>query len=147
LRKKEVEFIANEWKSVLPEGWEDCSMITLIGETGTSNFASNIVVSRQRVNGKTSVEGYAQLQKEAMMREIPNVQVLDERPATINGVPAFQRLQRFEAEPHFIQQVQTFILTKQTIFVITGTAAIADFDRSIAAFRNFTENFRFSANT
>ncbi len=141
-----MEFIANGWKSVLPEGWEDCSMITLIGEIGSSNFASNIVVSRQRVDPQVSVEDYAQLQRQAMTAEIPNVQVLDERPATINGAPAFQRLQRFEAEPHLIQQVQTFILTKQTVFVITGTAAIADFDASIAAFRNFTENFKFAEN-
>lgn len=138
-----MEFTANGWKSALPDGWEDCSMITLIGETGTSNFASNIVVSRQRVNSQMSVEDYAQLQKDAMIAEIPNVQVLDERPATINGAPAFQRLQRFEAQPHLIQQVQTFILTKHTIFVITGTAAIADFDRSIKAFKDFTENFKF----
>ncbi|MBC7796469.1 MAG: DcrB-related protein [Pyrinomonadaceae bacterium] len=138
-----MEFNSNGWKTVLPEGWEDRSMITLVGATGNSGFASNIVVTRQRVEAKTSIEDYAQTQKEATMREIPNLQILDERPTTVNGAPAFQRLQRFQAEQFAIQQAQTFILFNQTVFIITGTATIEDFNAAVPAFRQFTASFEF----
>jgi hypothetical protein len=51
-------------------------------------------------------------------------------------------LQRFEIENVTIQQAQTFVLAKDAVFVITGTASIEDFNGIIGAVRGFTENFR-----
>lgn len=136
-------FTANGWNSILPAGWSDRSMITLIGGTGASGVAANIVVTREETNASpVSIEDYAEMQKQAMTAEIPHLQILDERPTTVNNAPAFQRLQRFEIENTVIQQAQTFILAKDAVYVITGTAAIEDFNGIIAAVREFTENFR-----
>jgi hypothetical protein len=136
-------FTANDWTSILPDGWNDRSMITLIGATGAAGIAANIVVTKEETDGQTvSVEDYAEAQKQAMTAEIPQLQILDERPTTVNGAPSFQRLQRFQIENVVIQQAQTFILSKNAVYVITGTAAIEDFNGIIDALRRFTENFR-----
>lgn len=127
----------------MPTGWTDRSMITLIGATGASGIAANIVVTKEETGGQAvSVEDYAEAQKQAMAAELPQLEILDERPTTVNGAPAFQRLQRFQIETVFIQQAQTFVLSKNAVYVITGTAAIDDFNEIIDALRRFTENFR-----
>jgi len=137
-----VKFTANKWKSVLPDGWVDRSMITLVGATGAAGIAANIVVTREEIDGQTSIEDYAETQKQLMTKEIERVEILDERATTVNKAPAFQRLQRFQIEDLYIQQAQTFILGSGSVFVITGTAAIEDFDKIINAVREFTENFQ-----
>ena len=137
-----ANFTANEWKSVLPDSWADRSMITLVGATGAAGIAANIVVTREEIDGQTSVEDYAETQKQAMMQEIERVEILDERATTVNDAPAFQRLQRFQVEDLYIQQAQTFILGGGSVFVITGTAAVEDFNGIIGAVREFTENFQ-----
>ncbi|HXG84036.1 MAG TPA: DcrB-related protein [Pyrinomonadaceae bacterium] len=137
-----MKFTANEWKSVLPGGWADRSMITLVGATGASGIAANIVVTREELDGQTGVEDYAESQKQAMAEEIERLEILDERATTLNGAPAFQRLQRFQIEDLIVQQAQTFVLDKNVVFVITGTASVEDLDAIIDAVRAFAENFR-----
>ncbi|MBA4124422.1 MAG: DcrB-related protein [Acidobacteria bacterium] len=137
-----MKFTANKWKSVLPDGWVDRSMITLVGATGAAGIAANIVVTREEIDGQTSIEDYAETQKQLMTKEIERVEILDERATTVNKAPAFQRLQRFQIEDLYIQQAQTFILGSGSVFVITGTAAIEDFDKIINAVREFTESFQ-----
>lgn len=139
-----MKFTANDWESVLPGGWADRSMITLVGATGASGIAANIVVTREEIGGQISVEDYAEAQKQAMAAEIELLEILDERPTTLNGAAAFQRLQRFQIEDLIVQQAQTFVLSGDSVFVITGTASIEDFDGIIDAVREFTENFKLS---
>ena len=140
------KMIANGWTADLPSGWEDRSMITLVGETDASGFASNIVVTRQRVDAGTSVEDYAAVQADMMNAEIENLQVLDERAIEVNGVESFQRLHRFPIDGgQIIQQVQTFFLAGDTVFAITGTATLEAFDRSIPAFKQFVETFQINS--
>jgi hypothetical protein len=136
------KFTANGWQTAMPENWVDRSMITIVGETGASGIAANIVVTHEIVEENTLLEDYAAVQKEGMLTELKTLEILDERSAEINGLKSFQRLQRFSIEGLNIQQVQTFILQGNMIFAITGTAAIEDFNNSINAFREFTENFR-----
>ncbi len=50
--------------------------------------------------------------------------LLSKLNSTLNNAPAFQRLQRFQVENLIIQQAQTFILGGDSVFVITGTAAL-----------------------
>lgn len=137
-----MKFNANNWNSVLPDGWSDRSMITLVGATGASGIAANIVVTREAVDNRTSIEDYAERQKQLMMREVERIEILDERATTVNNAPAFQRLHRFQVENLQIQQAQTFILGGGSVFVITGTAALEDFNNIIDAVREFTENFQ-----
>lgn len=137
-----ANFTANNWKSSLPGGWTDRSMITLVGATGAAGVAANIVVTREEVDGQTSIEDYAETQKQLMFQEVERIEILDERATTLNDAPAFQRLQRFQIEDLSIQQAQTFILGGGSVFVITGTAAVEDFNDIIGAVREFTENFQ-----
>lgn len=138
------KFTANGWTADLPEGWEDRSMITLVGATDASGFAANIVVTRQTVEGPENVEDYARTQAELMRNEVGDLQILDERAVEINGLPSYQRLQRFAGgNGQIIQQVQTFFLNNEIAFAVTGTAAIESFDQSIPAFRKFVETFKF----
>ncbi len=137
-----MKFTANKWKSVLPDGWADRSMITLVGATGAAGIAANVVVTRDDVDGQTSIEDYAETQKQLMMQEIERAEILDERATTVNDMPAFQRLQRFQIEDLYIQQAQTFILGGGSVFVITGTAAVEDFNEITGAIKEFTENFQ-----
>jgi len=59
-----VEFNADQWKSVLLDNWSDCSIITLVGATGASGIVANIVVTRQEIDNQTSIEDYAEAQKQ-----------------------------------------------------------------------------------
>ncbi|MEW6735142.1 MAG: DcrB-related protein [Acidobacteriota bacterium] len=137
-----MKMIANGFITDLPQGWEDRSMITLVGPTGSSGFAANVVVTREHITAPTNIEDYAKEQGEAMAAEIPGVEVLDERAITLHGAPAFQRLQRFVLEGQHIQQAQTFVLGEGGIFVITCSASVVDFDKNILAFRHIVETFR-----
>jgi len=95
-----------------------------------------------KIESQTSIENYAATQKQAMLAEIERIEVLHERTTTLNNAPVFQRLQRFQVENLIIQQPQTFILGGASVFVITGTAAVEDFNGIINAVREFTENFQ-----
>lgn len=122
-------------------------MITLVGPTDSTGFAANIVVTRDPRNGAGSVEEFAAEQKRAMQSEVSSVEILDERPLLLNGSPAFQRLHRFTIEGLAIQQVQTFILSKDAFFVITGTASVGEFNNMIDSVREFTEKFTLADNS
>ena len=140
-----MRFIANGWTTELPAGWDDRSVITLVGPTDASGFAVNVVVTREQVDFATSVEDYAYEQSAAMYGEVEGYEVLDERSTTVDGAPAVQRLHRFDIEGAELQQVQTFVLGDGVVFVITGTATVADFDANIEAFRGVVEAFSLSA--
>ncbi len=137
------KFIANGFATVLPENWVDRSVLTLVSQEAKSGFATNIVVLRQEVSGATSVEDYAREQLRAVAVNVENFELLDERPATIQGKPAYQTLQRFAANGEILQQAQTFILHKRTIFVFTCTALVREFDAAIPSFRAVMDNLAF----
>lgn len=139
-----MKFVANGWTTELPPGWDDRSVITLVGPTDASGFAVNVVVTREQVGYATSVEDYAYEQSAAMYGEVEGYEVLDERSTTVDGAPAVQRLHRFDIEGAELQQVQTFVLGDGVVFVITGTATVADFDHNIEAFRGVVEAFSLS---
>lgn len=140
------KFVANGWSAEMPDGWEDRSMITLVGtESAQSGFASNIVVTKQRTD--LGVEEFARLQTDLMRAELNGgeLQILDERAVEIGGVSSYQRLQRFDAGGgKIIQQVQTFFSGDAAIYTLTGTASLEEFDEAIPAFKRFVESFRFA---
>jgi hypothetical protein len=134
--------IANGVQAELPEGWEDRTMVTLVGPRGARGFAANIVITREPIGGAAGVADYARRQLAAMKAELPRLEVLDEREVAHRGAPAFARLQRFEAGDDVVQQAQTFVLSGATVYVITCSAQRDDFDAHIPAFRQITESFR-----
>lgn len=137
-----MKFIANGFVTELPDGWQDHSMVTLVNAADAGGFAPNIIVMRQAVAPETSIEDYAHEQRRITEAEIPDLEVLDERVAQVGGAPAFQRLQRFVAQGHALQQAQTYVLGDREIFVLTCTATLEKFDDQIPYFRRVVENFR-----
>lgn len=143
------KFTANGWTAAMPDDWEDRSMITLVAATdAATGFATNIVVTRQRVEPQTKIEDFARAQAEMMRQELGatggSMQIVDERAIDIGGIRSYQRLQRFDAGGgQIIQQVQTFFIDKNTVYAITGTATLDGFDGAIPAFKRFVETFRF----
>jgi hypothetical protein len=137
-----MKFVANGFTTEMPEGWQDRSMITLVNTAGEAGFAPNAVIMREPVSPRTSIEDYAAQQRLLTIREIPDLEVLDERPATVNGAPAFQRLQRFESQGRRLQQAQTYVLGDSMVFVITCTATLEQFNQNISAFRHIVDHFQ-----
>ena len=137
-----MRLIGNGFVTEVPSGWQDRSMMTLVGPTSATGFAANVVVVREQVGPRRSIEDYATSQRRAMETQIDGLEILDERPARINGAAAYQRLQRFTAQGHAVQQAQTFILFDGIVFSVTCTASVEDFDKHLDAFRRVVESFR-----
>lgn len=139
-----MNLLANGFACELPDGWEDRSLISLVAPAShATGFATNVVVTRERIDSTMSVEDYAAQQRDALLRELPEIQFLDERSTTVGSAPAFQCLQRFAVEGGAVlQQAQTFVLAGANIFVITCTARIEEFDSHIPHFRRITDSFR-----
>lgn len=136
-----MKLIANGFVTELPEGWEDRSMITLV-RPGGDDFTPNVVVMREPVAAGADVADYARQQRAITARELPDLEVLDERLTTVGGAPAFQRLQRFDAGGRRLQQAQVYVLAGRTAFVLTCTATLEQFDEQIPHFRRIVASFR-----
>ncbi len=137
------KFVANGFSTVLPDGWADRSLISFVKPPGATGFATNIVVLREEVASATNIAAYAQEQLATMRGGMPDLQILDRREATIQNLPAYQTLQRFSANNRALQQAQTYILSGETVFAVTCTALIEEFDDSIPAFREVMDNLNF----
>ncbi|MBS1797606.1 MAG: DcrB-related protein [Acidobacteria bacterium] len=131
----------NEFSTEIPATWEDRTMITLIAPFGPGEFASNIVVTRHPVGPADSLEDFVAAQLDALRQSLPGFELLDTRRTTIDNRPASQQLHRFQSDQGFIQQVQTFVLARQTVYIITGSSTVADFEKHLQAFRDVVENF------
>ena len=142
LKESTMRLIGNGFATEVPAGWQDRSMVTLIGPTSATGFAANVVVVREDIGPRRSVEEYASRQRQAMESQIDGLEILDERPARINGAAAYQRLQRFASQGHRVQQAQTFILADGIVFAVTCTASLEDFDKHLDAFRRVVDSFQ-----
>lgn len=137
-----MKFTANDFTTALPAEWQDRTMITLIAPFTPGGFASNVVITKNTIELGERVEDFAREQLQLLKASLPDFELLDQRSAIVNDYPAYQMLHRFQSEQGLLQQVQAFLLHETTIFVITGTSRIEEFDRHIAAFREIVENFR-----
>ena len=126
----------------LPSGWEDRTMMTLVGPRGSKGFAANVVLTREPLAPAKSLPEYAARQLTAMKAELPALTVLDERPITHQGAPGFQRLHRFTADQDVVQQAQTFVLARGTVYVLTCSAQLQDFDANLSAFRAISDSLK-----
>ncbi len=129
----------NQFQSTLPTGWQDRTMITLVAPI-KGKFAVNVVVTKHDVPTAQNIDAFAEAQTKQMRESLAQFEVIDARPATIKNLSAFQQLHRFQAEAGMLQQVQTFLLVKNAVYVITGTSLIDEFDDHVAAFRKIVED-------
>lgn len=137
-----MKFTANDFTTELPDQWEDRTMITLLAPFAPGEFASNIVITKHFPEAGATLEDFAFEQLQMLETSLPGFELLDRRFTKTNNFESYQQLHRFQSENGILQQVQTFLMTDQTIFVITGTAQIERFDAYIAAFRQVVENFQ-----
>jgi hypothetical protein len=131
----------NEFSTTIPESWEDRTMITIVAPFDAGQFASNVVITRHFVQAHESLEDFVLEQLKIMRDSLPNFELLDSRTDTLNDRPSCRQLHRFQTENGYLQQVQTFVLANRSVYAITGTSTITDFDRHVAAFREIVENF------
>ena len=144
-KNKKMKLTANDFTTAFPDQWEDRTMVTLVAPFSLGNFAANCVITKTPVLAEETLEGFVQEQTDAMRQSLPGFQVLDYRVNTLNGLPSCQQLQRFETENAVLQQVQTYILARENVYVITGTAEVKNFNEHIAAFRQVVENFQITS--
>ena len=131
----------NEFSTVIPQNWDDRTMITLAAPFRPGEFATNVVMTKHAVEPTQSLEDFVREQTQILAQSLSNFEVLDYRVNQINGHPSCQQLHRFRSENGMIQQVQTFILANQNVYAITGTATLEKFDESLDAFCQIVENF------
>ncbi len=140
------DYQANGFTSSLLEQWEDRSTITLVGNLSEDGFASNLVVTRQRLKAGTSAADFAQSQLKQLASQVQRPNVESQRTFKNNhGHDVFQQIHEFSVETRSVKQVQAFLsntsLNHATVFVITGTAALSTFAQSLPQFRHFIEHF------
>jgi hypothetical protein len=136
-----MKVLGSGFVSNLPRGWEDRSLITLVGPTSYGGFAANVIIARERAGPGFTMEESARRQLDALENEVGSVNIVYERPTSINGATALERLQRFHAEGREIEQLQTFIVNDGMLFTVICTAESDEFVRHREAFRSVIESF------
>lgn len=137
-----MKLINGNFTTEFPDEWQDRTMITLVAPFAPGEFAANCVITKHFVQAHESIEDFVNEQRKMMEQSLPNFELLDYRVNTLNDFPSCQQLHVFETENGFLQQVQTFILAKGSIYVITGSASVESFGEHVAAFRQIVENFQ-----
>ncbi len=136
-----MNLTANDFATTFPDEWQDRTMFTLVAPFADGEFAANCVITKNAVTAHESLEDFVQEQTNMMRQSLPNFEILDYRTTDLKGFPGCQQLTRFQTENAVIQQVQTFILANQSIYVITGTSEVENFNAHLDAFRQIVENF------
>ena len=126
----------------LPDDWQNRSIISFIAEVAPTEFAPNVVITREPVDEETSIEDYAGRQFAVTQSEVEGLQIVEQRNTSIGGKPAVQIVQKISAHGLKLQQLQTFILADEEIFIVTCTATGASFEQHLPRFQKIVESFR-----
>lgn len=126
----------------VPEDWQDRSIISFVAETSPSEFAPNVVITREQIDEETSVEDYANRQFSITQAEVQGLKIIERRNTFINNSPAVQIVQTISAHGLNLQQLQTFVLAEAEIFIITCTTTAAAFQQNLPRFTQIAESFR-----
>jgi hypothetical protein len=138
-----MEIRHNKIRTSLPPGWSDNTMITLIAPI-KSKFAVNIVITKHDVPVTQDVAAFAREQSDQMRQTLAKFDILDSRAVVIKNFKGYQQLHRFQTATHTLQQAQTLLHAGPTMYVITGTAPVEEFDSHISSFREIVDNFDIS---
>jgi hypothetical protein len=137
-----MKTIGQGFTLALPSRWVDRTLTTLVAPVGRTGFAANIVITHELVSAGQTAAAYARAQLSVVKAQLPFLEVVDERAVQLQALPAFQRLQRFYAEGHQVQQAQTFIVSGARAYVITYSATVEEFDAGLPALREVTDTFK-----
>lgn len=133
---------ANDFTIETPDDWEDRSIITFAAPSQIGEFAPNVVVTREAVDLTMSVEEYAYRQFDIAQKEVAGLQIVEQKNTTLAGRPAVEIIQRLSAHGLNLQQLQTFILLRAEICIITCTSTVGNFNQYLPRFRKILDSFQ-----
>lgn len=137
-----MHFQGNDFTLDVPDDWQDRSIITFVATVAPSEFAPNVVLTREPIGADESVEDYADRQFAVTQAEVEGLSVVEQNNITIGGKPAVQIVQKISAHGLNLQQLQTFVLSDEEIFIVTCTASAASFHQHFPRFQKIIQSFR-----
>ena len=136
-----MRYQANNFTVETPDDWQDRSIITFVAQGAPDEFAPNVVITRETVDAELSVEEYAYRQFEIAQQEVAGLKIIEQENTTLSGRPAVEIVQRLSAHGLNLQQLQTFVLMREEICVITCTATVGNFNQYLPRFRRVLDSF------
>ena len=130
----------------MPDDWQDRSIITFAAPVSPNEFAPNVVVTKEKLDGgEMTVEEYSQMHFDITKNRIAGLEILQQKYTMLSGKPAVEIVQRFSAHELNLQQLQVFILTNAEICVITCTATVVNFPQYLPRFKKMLDSLRFDS--
>lgn len=126
----------------IPDDWQDRSIISFTASVAPNEFAPNVVITKETIDARISVEDYANRQFDLTQAEVQGLKIIERNNTNIGSLPAVQIVQRIAAHGLDLQQLQTFILVDEEIFIVTCTTTAAAFSQHLPRFKNIVESFR-----
>lgn len=126
----------------VPDDWQDRSIISFTASVAPSEFAPNVVVTREAIDARMSVEEYANRQFDLTQAEVQGLKIIERKNTTVGHLPAVQIVQKIAAHGLNLQQLQTFILIDEIIVIVTCTSTAAAFNQHLPRFQKIVESCR-----
>lgn len=139
---KRMKFQGGNFALDVPDDWQDRSIISFVATVAPTEFAPNTVITREPIDADASVEDYANRQFAVTQAEVEGLKIVEQNNTTVGGKPAVQINQKIAAHGLNLQQLQTFILGDEEIFIVTCTATAASFEQHLPRFQKIVESFR-----
>jgi hypothetical protein len=124
----------------VPEDWQDRSIISFVATAAPTEFAPNVVVTREKIDTRMSVEEYANRQFDVTQAEVQGLKIIERNNTTVGNLPAVQIIQKIAAHGLNLQQLQTFILVEEEIIIVTCTTTAATFNQNLPRFNKIVES-------
>lgn len=137
-----MKFQGGNFSLDVPDDWQDRSIISFVAAVAPTEFAPNAVITREPIDPDASVEDYANRQFAVTQAEVEGLKIVEQSNITVGGKPAVQINQKIAAHGLNLQQLQTFILGDEEIFIVTCTATGASFEQHLPRFQKIVESFR-----
>ncbi|MGI8786265.1 MAG: DcrB-related protein [Pyrinomonadaceae bacterium] len=137
-----MQFQGSDYTLEVPDDWQDRSIISFVATVAPSEFAPNVVITKETVDAEMSVEDYANRQFSVTQAEVQGLTVVEQQNITINGRPVVQIVQKISAHGLNLQQLQTFVLANEEIYIVTCTATAASFQQHLPRFKKIAQSLR-----
>lgn len=133
---------SNNFEMEIPDDWEDRSIISFVANVSQNEFAPNVVITKETIGAEMSIEDYTNQQFNVTQAEVQGLKIIDQQNTTIGGRAAVQITQQIAAHGLTLQQLQTFILGNEEIFIITCTTTASNFEQHLPRFQKIAQGFQ-----
>lgn len=137
-----MQYQSNRFALEIPDDWQDRSIVSFSATVAPNEFAPNVVVTREIIDAETSIEEYTHQQFDITQAEVQGLKIIDRRQTSIGGRAAVQIIQKISAHGLTLQQLQTFILGEEEIYIITCTATESSFEQFLPRFQKIAQTFQ-----